>query len=258
MFLEKIITHKVKEVAGRKEQRPLASLVRQLPPIQDQRGKFRRALEKPGISLIAEVKKASPSRGVLCPDFEPVRIATSYERNGADAVSVLTDTTFFQGSHAYLQQIREAVGLPLLCKDFIIDAYQVYEAVVYGADAVLLIAAVLEEKELVSFLHLAHGLGLAVLVEVHSRQELKRALGAGAEIIGINNRDLRTFRTDLRTTLQLAALAPDSCLLVSESGIKSAGDLKLLAEAGVDAVLIGEALMSSTDPGQKLRELAGG
>jgi indole-3-glycerol phosphate synthase len=211
-------------------------------------------LAREGLSLIAEIKKASPSKGVLREDFDPVTIARCYEDSGADAISILTDSAFFQGSLEYLRLVRDSVKLPLLRKDFIIDFYQLYEAAVYGADAVLLIVSVLGEQ-LKSFLDHAHSLGLDALVEVHNGDELSIALKAGAKIIGVNNRDLSTFNMDLRTTFNLAGLVPDSCLLVSESGISTGEHIMSLAESGVDAVLIGETLMTSPSPGLKVKEM---
>jgi len=258
MILDAIITNKKREIMTQKRLVPLNELKRQLAGLPYQKKSFKQALTQDGVCLIAEVKKASPSRGVLCPDFDPVQLAACYERNGASAISVLTDVCFFQGSFNYMKQVRESVQLPVLCKDFIIDPYQIYEAKVYGADAILLIAAVLEKEDLAIFLQLARDLELDVLVEVHSTYELARAVSAGAEIIGINNRDLKTFQTDLQTTLELAELVPDWCLLVSESGISTAQHIKRLAEAGVDAVLVGEALVTSPNLNLKVRELVGG
>lgn len=257
MILDTIITHKRREIALKKGLVPLTELRRQLVKLPYQKNSFKQALAQDGVSLIAEVKKASPSRGLLRLDFDPVQIAVCYEMNGASAISVLTDVHFFQGGLTYLKQVRESVHLPLLCKDFIIDPYQIYEAKVYGADAILLIAAVLEKEELTSLLQLTRDLELDALVEVHSSQELEKAVSSGAEIIGINNRDLRTFATDLQTTLELAELVLDHCLLVSESGISTAQHISQLAEAGIDAVLVGEALVTSPDLGLKVRELAG-
>ncbi|MBS3977919.1 MAG: indole-3-glycerol phosphate synthase TrpC [Syntrophomonadaceae bacterium] len=257
MTLERILAHKKKEVAQRKQLFPLPELKKQLPRQRHEPAGFQIALAQDGASLIAEIKKASPTKGVLRPDFDPVKIARCYEENGASAISVLTDAEFFLGSLDCLKQVREATRLPILCKDFIIDPYQIYEASLYGADAVLLIAGVLDQEDLASFYRLATDLALAALVEVHSPSELGLALQAGAEIIGINNRDLKTFRTDLKTTLEMAAMVPDHCLLVSESGISTADDIRRLAAAGVDAVLVGEALVTSKDIGQKVRELAG-
>ncbi|MDK2986311.1 MAG: indole-3-glycerol phosphate synthase [Clostridia bacterium] len=254
MILEKIVRHKRHEVAERKSRRPLELLKKSLPQT---RGEFKSALGKEGVSLIAEVKKASPSKGVFREDFDPVKIATSYEKAGAAAISVLTDSEFFQGSLQDLKKVKESVQLPVLRKDFIIDPYQIYEAKYSGADAILLIAAVLDEKQLTEFLNLAGELELDALVEVHSREELKVALRSRAEIIGINNRDLTTFNTDIKTTLELAKFVPEGCILVSESGISSGEDVKRLAQAGVDAILVGEALVTSSEIDAKIKELIG-
>lgn len=261
MILQEIIAYKKREVALRKKVFPLTKLLKKRELFKnlssEKKGRFAHALEGKGVSLIAEIKKASPSKGILRKDFDPGEIAVCYEKNGAAAISVLTDSTFFQGSMGDLRMVRKIVGSPLLCKEFIIDPYQIYEAVFYGADAVLLITAVLGKKQLDFYLNLAHDLGLDALVEVHSREELEIALKVGAKIIGINNRDLYSFRTDLQTTFLLAGLVPDSCLLVSESGISTEQQIKLLAGAGVDAVLVGEALMTSSCLALKVRELAG-
>lgn len=255
MILDDIIAYKKQEVALRKAAVPLKVIEGRLGP--GVKGLLSQALSGEGVSLIAEVKKASPSKGVLKSDFDAVEIAACYEANGAAAISVLTDKRFFQGSLDYLDQVRRAVQVPILRKEFIIDQYQIYETAAWQAQALLLIAAVLSREELAFFIRLTRDLGMDALVEVHSRSELELALECGAEIIGINNRDLRTFRTDLKTTLDLAQLVPENCLLVSESGISTAADIKLMAQAGVDAVLVGEALVTSPAMEVKVRELAG-
>lgn len=195
------------------------------------------------VAVIAEIKKASPSAGVIAAEFDPVGIASNYERAGADAISILTDEKFFQGALVHLADVRRTVSLPLLRKDFILDEIQIAESVASGADAILLIVAALEQEQLVDLLHAARGYRLDALVEVHNEDELARALAAGAEIIGINNRDLATFDVDLAVTEKLSALVPDGVLLVSESGIKSAANVARVKACHVDAVLIGEALM---------------
>ena len=210
-----------------------------------------------GVALIAEVKKASPSAGVIRPDFDPVRIATAYEQAGAAVLSVLTDEQFFQGKLEYLRLIRESVRLPLLRKDFIIDELQLYEAVAGGADAVLLIAAILDDVQLRAYRQLAAHLKLAALVEVHDEPELARAVAAGAELIGINNRNLKTFQVDLGTTERLAAQIPPGTLIVAESGIHTRADVDRVAAAGVHAILVGESLMRSADIAGKVKELVG-
>ena len=207
------------------------------------------------LNLIAEIKKASPSKGLLREEYDPVKIAIDYESHGAAAISILTEEDHFLGSLEHLQRVRPNVSRPLLRKDFIFDPYQVYEAAGAGADAILLIVAILDAATLASLIQLAGQAGLDALVEVHDRHELNTALGAGAKIIGINNRNLKTFRVDLYTTLQLAPHVPDATILVSESGIQTADDIRMLRDAGCDAFLIGEAFMKSEKPGRALREL---
>ncbi len=226
------------------------------------RRSFLSALKYPAngrIALIAEVKKASPSAGVIRPDFDAVRIALEYEAAGASCLSVLTDEKFFQGSLRYLQEIRSAVRIPLLRKDFIIHERQILESIEWGADAILLIVGILTDQQLRDFLKLAAGCGLAALVEVHDEAELDRALVANATLIGVNNRDLKSFKVDLGTTEHLAARVasnPD-CLLVAESGIHTPADVERLIKAGADAMLVGESLMRQGDVGKKVRELLG-
>jgi indole-3-glycerol phosphate synthase len=213
------------------------------------------------IALIAEVKKASPSAGIICKDFDPVRIAKEYEAAGANCLSVLTDEKFFQGSLNYLRQIRAAVKIPLLRKDFIIDERQILEAIEWGADAILLIVAILDDERLKRFHSLATSAGLAVLVEVHDEAELERAMIIGAELIGVNNRDLKTFKVDLATTERLAAklfsspATRHSSLLVAESGIHTRADVERLAKCGAKAILVGESLMKGVSISAKVNEL---
>jgi indole-3-glycerol phosphate synthase len=214
------------------------------------------------LALIGEIKKASPSAGLIRADFDPLRLARDYAAAGATCLSVLTDEKFFQGSRRYLREIRRAVDLPLLRKDFIIDARQILESVEWGADAVLLIAAVLDDAALRRFHALATGAGLAALVEVHDELELDRALAAGARLIGVNNRDLRTFQVNLATTERLAdamraRTAPDDCLLVAESGLRTHAEVERLRQAGAQAVLVGESLMRQGDLKQAVAELLG-
>ena len=205
--------------------------------------------------LIAEVKRASPSRGLLRPDFNPVALARTYAQGGAAAISVLTEANYFDGSIDYLAAVREEVELPLLRKDFIFDPYQVYESRAYGADALLLIVAVLSQEQLAEFLALSHSLGLKCLVEVHSEGEVERALLSQAKIIGINNRDLNTFAVDINTTCRLRPLIPERRIVVSESGIRSRSDVEKLRGWGVNAVLVGEALVTASDIQTMVREL---
>jgi len=209
------------------------------------------------ISLIAEVKKASPSAGVICPDFEPVRIAHAYAKAGAAAISVLTDREFFQGNIEFLPRIRPLVPVPLLRKDFVIEEIQIHEAAAYGADAVLLIAAILDDRQLRDFRAIAEHLHMAALVEVHDELELDRALAAGAHLIGINNRDLATFAVNLSTTEKLAKNVPSDRLIVAESGIHKRADVERVARAGAKAILVGESLMRSGDIAGKVKELLG-
>jgi indole-3-glycerol phosphate synthase len=210
-----------------------------------------------GCAVIAEVKRSSPSKGRIRDDFDPVGIAGIYEDNGASGISILTERKFFEGSAAYIPQIGRVVGLPLLRKDFIIDVYQVMETRFLGADALLLIARILEQGQLQEFLGLASELGLAALVEVHDETDLEKAISSGARIVGINNRDLVTFRTDLETSIRLARRVPKGVTVVSESGINSRGDIERLMNAGIHAFLVGESLMREKDIGKKLRELLG-
>jgi indole-3-glycerol phosphate synthase len=216
---------------------------------------FAAALRGNRLNLIAEVKKASPSKGLLCPDMDPVKVARIFEENGAAAISVLTESNYFQGSLDYLAAVREAVKVPLLRKDFIFDEYQIYEAAAYGADAVLLITALLEQRKLEELIALCKELQLGYLVEVHNEDELFTAMLASAETIGINNRDLTTFKTDTDTTRRLRALIPQEHTVVSESGISSRGDMQKMKDYRVNAVLVGEALVTAKDIPAKMKEL---
>lgn len=257
MILDAIIANKKVELAETKRHVPFQEVKSKASHAGPIRG-FGKALAGPGdIRLIAEVKKASPSHGVIREDFDPVTIARIYEESGAACLSVLTDTTFFQGNLGYLARIRKAVNLPLLRKDFIIDEYQIHEARAAGADAILLIAACLEKRQIEDYLGIAGQLSLDVLVESHTRQELDTSLQAGAMLVGINNRDLTTFLVSLQTTLDLLKDIPDDRTVVSESGITTRDDVVKLSEAGVDAVLVGESLMREKDIGRKVKELLG-
>jgi indole-3-glycerol phosphate synthase len=256
VILDDIVAAKREEVADHKQRRPLAAL-RAHPRYAEPRRSLAEALARPGRAILAEVKKASPSRGVIRADFDPIAIAAAYERAGARAISVLTDAPFFQGSLADLDAIRHTVKLPLLRKDFTIDEYQVEEARAFGADAVLLIGALLDDARLAALAAAAEALGLDALVEVHSREERDRALRLGARLVGINNRDLRTFVTRLDVSEELARGVPAGVTLVAESGLKTAADLERLERAGVRAFLIGESLMAAPDPGRALAELVG-
>ena len=257
MILDQIVADNLLELEARKRNLPLAELQRvaleQSPPLD-----FASTLCGDYIRLIAEVKRASPSKGVIRPDFNPVEIARTYASNGASTISVLTENRYFQGSLDHLKDISNALGskrLPLLRKDFIHDSYQVYESRAYGADSLLLIVAILTPGKLGELLQLSHELGMDCLVEVHNEAELEIALGSGARVIGINNRDLSTFTVDLATTERLRPLIPQDRIVVSESGIKDRSDMEKLERWRVDAVLIGECLMSAPDIAAKMKEL---
>ena len=257
-ILRKIIARKYKEVAERRPRRSLGSLEQQIGEQSPSRG-FAAALgvraDDGGAAVIAEVKKASPSKGVIREGFRPGEIAASYRAGGATCLSVLTDVDFFQGSDAYLQQARAACALPVLRKDFTVDPYQVVEARAIAADAILLIVAALEQGQMLELAATADEVGLDVLVEVHDRAELERALELATPLLGINNRDLHTFDTRLDTTLDLLTHIPADRLVVTESGIHNAEDVALMREHGVHALLVGETFMRATDPGERLREL---
>ena len=254
--LEIILAEVRKNLARRREEVPLAEVLA-LAEGQGPALDFAARLAQRGISLIAEIKRASPSRGLLAPEFDPVRLARIYAENGAEAISVLTEPHFFLGSLEHLTAIRREVSLPLLRKDFILDRYQVYEARAYGADAILLIASILTEGELAGLLQVARSLGMEALVEVHNEEELEKALKLAPRIVGINNRDLHTFRVDLATSFLLHSRIPDGIITVSESGIETRAQVERLAEMGFDAVLVGGALVEAEEVSTKVRELAG-
>jgi indole-3-glycerol phosphate synthase len=255
-ILDDIVRHKRQEVASLKRRQPRAALEAMCKDLAAPRD-FERALTpvRGGVRLIAEVKKASPSRGVLAADLDPVALASTYARHGADAISVLTDAKYFQGSLEILRQIRATVDVPLLRKDFTIDEYQLWEARAAGADAVLLIVAILPPPLLRDLAAAAKGLGLAALVECHTEAELDVALGSGSRIIGINNRDLGTFETRIETTLALLPRIPPGPIVVSESGFFAGADVRRVVAAGAHAVLVGEGLVRADDVAAKLREL---
>lgn len=260
-ILQKIVAHKREEVAAAQHKFPLARLRDRLAMVEDQPRKFIRALrtmhESGGTAIIAEVKKGSPSKGIIRADFDPLTIAETYQLHGATCLSVLTDEKFFLGHLGYLGLIREQVNLPLLRKDFICDPYQIIEARAYGADAILLIAAMLDLPQLRDFSALATELQLDVLLEIHDEAELELALQTDCELIGINNRSLHTFITDLGTTERLLPSIPEDRFVVAESGINGRADIKRLLAANAGAFLIGEALMREDDIGAKLEELLG-
>ncbi|RZA22011.1 MAG: indole-3-glycerol phosphate synthase TrpC [Lysobacteraceae bacterium] len=256
--LKRILARKQEEVAERRTRVPLAELQARIAGAAPVRG-FAEAVAtrvaRGEAAVIAEVKKASPSKGVIRADFDPAAIARSYEAGGAACLSVLTDIDFFQGADEYLVAARNACALPVLRKDFVVDAYQLHEARALGADCVLLIAAALDDGQLAEFAFTADQLGLDVLVEVHDLDELERALPVPARLLGINNRNLRSFEVSLHNTLDLKAAVPADRVLVTESGILARGDVALMREAGVHAFLVGEAFMRQPDPGIALREL---
>ena len=253
-MLNKIIAQKKEEVEQRKRILPTSHLKEFIA----QRGApldFAHALEDTHIRLIAEVKRASPSRGVLRHSFDPVDLAKKYAQGGAAAISVLTEANYFQGNIDHLSAIRDEIHLPLLRKDFIFDPYQIYESRAYGADALLLIVSTLSQEQLEELLGLSHDLGLSCLVEVHNEEEIERAVSNQAKIIGINNRDLATFTIDVDTTCRLLPLIPQGTIVVSESGIKSRSDVEKLKGWGVNVILVGETLVTASDIIAKMREL---
>lgn len=256
-ILDTIMANRRKQINVLKEKLPLCDLAEQAFAVHEKRVAvdFAAALKKPGLSVIAEVKKASPSKGVIQSDFHPVEIARTYEQAGADAVSVLTEETYFQGSADILKQVRAAVKLPVLRKDFIFDEWQICEACVLGADAILLIASVLDVFALKKLMAVAEMFGLQCLVEVRSELQAVNALRAGARVVGVNNRNLATFDVDLSATERFRHLLPKDVVFVSESGIATADDMKRVADLGADAVLIGETLMRAPDVAEKLWEL---
>ncbi|MCK5861555.1 MAG: indole-3-glycerol phosphate synthase TrpC [Candidatus Hydrogenedentes bacterium] len=254
MILDEIVQHKREEIKERKSQtsiRVLEDRLQRPMRIKD----FKAALRQEGISIIAEIKRRSPSRGDILPDVDAVKLAALYEQVGARAISILVDQKYFGGSLEDLTKVTNHTKLPCLCKEFIIDTYQIYEARTAGADAVLLIVRILTDDELRSFLREATALGMAVLVETHNETEIKRALDVGASIIGINNRDLDTLNVDVQTTLDLKKLVPGGHTLVSESGIKTRREVKMLAGGGVDGLLIGESLLTSNNIQAQLASL---
>ncbi len=257
-ILKKILARKREEVVERSASVPMDVLKGQVetaPPVRDFVGAMQAKLAAGKSAVIAEIKKASPSKGVLREDFQPAEIARSYEKGGAACLSVLTDRDFFQGCEAYLQQARAACNLPVIRKDFIIDDYQLYEARAIGADAILLIVAALDDTQLVSLANLAEQLGMAVLVEVHNADELERARALKTPLFGVNNRNLKTFEVSLQNTIELLAAMPDGCIVITESGIHAREDVELMRNNRVNSFLVGEAFMRCDDPGGRLAEL---
>ena len=253
MILDTIVIQKKKEVALLKAH----GVSRPEMDVDPPRGFMQALTQSSEIAVIAEVKKGSPSKGIISPDFNPTAIASSYEKGGADAVSVLTDEKFFYGSLDYIPLVRQEIQLPVIRKDFIIHELQIEEAGNYGADAILLIAAILDQNQIRDYLQMSTELGMDALVEVHDEKELEKSLIAGSRLIGINNRDLRDFTVDLQTTIRLRREIPDSIPVVSESGIKSREDMKMLEDESISAALIGEAFMRSGDREAALREIRG-
>jgi indole-3-glycerol phosphate synthase len=254
--LKNIVAKKIERVEDAQCRHTLSEIKKGLADLERPRD-FREALKREHgpIKLIAEIKKASPSKGLIRSDFDPLQIASVYESNHVGAISVLTEEDFFQGHLSYLRRVRQVTSMPLLRKDFIIDEYQLYESRLYGADAVLLIAAILDKRRAGEYLQLASELGLAVLFEVHNEEDLEKALFVDADIIGINNRDLNTLAIDLTTTLRLKAVIPSGKIIVSESGIRTRQDVVTLQNNGIDAMLIGTSFMEATDIGKKIEEL---
>jgi len=254
-ILGEIVSYKRKSVAQKKDKIPLSNLrerILKLPPARD----FKGAVSLPGkINLICEIKKASPSSGLICRDFNPKKIARSYERNGAAAVSVLTEEKYFLGDILHLLSVKESVNIPILRKDFIIDEYQLYESRAFGADAVLLIASLLDVEEIVKFIKISKNMGMETLIEVHYEEDLEKALSTPAEVIGINNRNLKDFSVDLNVTKNLRKKIPGKKIVVSESGIKRREDVLLLKNTGINAILVGQVLLESEDISRKLKEL---
>jgi len=254
--LQEIVEHKKQELRQRQKDVPVAVLEENIKTRGLTRN-FRDVLRNfPYVQIIAEVKKASPSRGVLCTDFNPTKLASTYARNGACAISVLTESKYFQGDIDYLPAVKKAVSVPVFRKDFIFTPYQIIESAAYGADALLLVASILDDKQLVELIKLSEYYGMHCLVETHDEIEVNRALNAGANIIGINNRNLGDFSVDINTTLRLRHLVPADCIIISESGIQTRNDMLRLKKFGINAVLIGEKLITSTDIGATMRELS--
>ena len=258
MILEEIAARTVQRVAEEKAAVPLSEMKKRAEALDANTGfPFRKALSGDEISFICEVKRASPSKGLIAPDFPYLDIAKDYERAGASAISCLTEPFWFKGRDEYLAEISNAVKIPVLRKDFTVDEYMIYQAKTLGASAVLLICSILSKEQLSEYLGIAHSLGLSALVEAHDEDEVRTALSVGAGIIGVNNRDLRTFTVDINNSARLRKLVPPEVLFVSESGIKTAADIEALRSNGTNAVLIGETLMRSPDKKAALDELRG-
>ena len=260
-ILEEIAARTRERIAKEKSCIFVSELENRIQEVNKNAGKritFLQALQKDGMSYICEVKKASPSKGLIAPDFPYLAIAKEYEQAGASAISCLTEPFYFQGADQYLREISAAVQIPVLRKDFTVDEYMIYQAKAFGASALLLICAILNDQELLEYRELAETLGMDALVEAHDENEVARALKTGAKIVGVNNRDLKTFKVDMNNSIRLRNLAPDKVVFVSESGIKNAGDIAILERNRVGAVLIGETLMRSPDKKAALENLNGG
>lgn len=258
-MLEKIVAKTEERLVESKRNKPLSQLKEEVSKLDiNDDFPFKEALKDPEIAIIAEVKKASPSKGLIAEDFDYIKIAKDYEQAGASAISVLTEPYFFKGSNDYLKEIAENVSIPILRKDFTIDEYMIWEAKSLGASAILLIVSILEDVQLKRYLDLAHDLGLSAIVETHDEKEIRTAIDAGAEIIGVNNRNLADFTVDINNSVNLRRLVSDDILFISESGIKTSEDVRKLKENNVDAVLIGETLMKSDDKKAMIAELKNG
>jgi len=253
-FLKEILKYKRKRIEEAKRIIPEEKIINSIKPLKS--SPFKRAITKPGLNLIAEIKKASPSKGIICKDFNPIKIALDYKRAGTKAISVLTEEKFFLGDINYINLIKKRVDLPVLRKDFIFDRYQIYESLYFGANSILLIAKILSLEKIREFLKISKSIGLDCILEVNSRDDLKKALKTDCDIIGINNRNLNNFNLDLKTTEKLFPLIPKDRIVISESGIKKKSEVKFLKEIGVNAVLIGEILLKSKDIPKKIKELS--
>lgn len=256
-ILQEIAERTRKRIEARKKELPPEKLMEMLPTNKNTHFPFEEALRSDDIAFICEIKKASPSKGVIAEDFPYIRIAKEYEAAGAEAISVLTEPFYFKGDDSYLRKIAKTVSIPLLRKDFTVDSYMIYEAKILGASAILLICSILGRDTLAEYINIAHNIGLSALVETHSEDEVDMALSAGARIIGVNNRDLKTFDVDITLSERLKKLVPPNVIFISESGIKTAEDIARLREIGVNAALIGETIMRSEDKQREILRLRG-
>ncbi len=255
MILDEIVSKTKERIEKQKKEKPLETLKEQINTIEENSFPFEETLKKDDLSFICEVKKASPSKGLICENFNPIEIAKEYESIGASAVSVLTEPHFFQGKNSYLQDIAENINIPILRKDFVIDEYMIYEAKTLNASAILLIASILTENQLKEYINLATSLGLSALVEAHDKNEITKSLNAGARIIGVNNRNLKNFTVDINNSINLRKHVPNDILFISESGIKTNKDIINLRNNNVNGVLIGETLMKADNKKNTLDEL---